>query len=84
MEERKIIQKSLKEKKEFDLFHQMSKNFSDMYEGKGSFMEYAKSKEEEITKIKDDIFRLIYGPGYQENLISKKHYKKSPKSKIEF
>lgn len=79
MEEIKIF-KMPKEKKEADLFHQMSKNFSDIYEGKGSFMEYAKSKEEEVTKIKDDIFSLIYGPGYKENLNLKKNHKKSPKS----
>ncbi len=63
-----------------DLFHQMSKDFGDIYEGKGSFMEYAKSKEEEVTKIKNEILTLIYGKGYKENLNLKKFYKKSPKS----
>lgn len=79
MEERKSF-KIKKDKNQVDLFDQMSKNFTDMYEGKGSFMEYAKSKEEEVTKIKDDIFSLIYGPGYKENLDAKKNNKKSPKS----
>jgi hypothetical protein len=82
MEEGKSIQKTQKEKKAVDLFHQMSKNFNDLYDGKGSFMEYAKTKEEVVIKIKDDIFSIIFGSGYQENL--KKNIKKSPKSIYNF
>jgi len=74
--------KRQKEKDSVNLFDQMSKNLGDIYEGKGSFMEYAKSKEEEVQKMKDDLLSMMYGPGYKENIRSKKNgnYKKSPKS----
>jgi len=78
----KSIKKLGNDKNSVDLFDQISRSFGDIYDGKGSFMEYAKSKEEEISKIKDDIFSVMYGTGFKDNLLAKKLNKKTPKSNL--
>ncbi len=78
----KSMNKLDKKKISLDLFDQISKRIGDIYEGKGNFSEYVKSREEKIMKIKEDILNVMYGPGFKENLLKKKLIKKSPKSNI--
>lgn len=70
------------EKNSIDIFGQLTNGLGDIYNGKGSFLEYTKSKEDEVNKIKDDILCVLYGTGYKEKLNSRRQARKSPKRNI--
>lgn len=65
MEETYLIDND-SENKKMDFFGKITRTFYDMYEGKGSLGELAKSRETQINKIKEDIFCVLYGDKYKE------------------
>lgn len=73
-----------KNNKNVDFFGTISNTFDDMYEGKGSFGELAKSRENKINKIKDEIFCILYGDSYKDKKKKKVTIKSKNKYKLKF
>ena len=74
-----IFSMLINQKNSANLFNQITNGLEENYQGKNTIIEFAKSKEETVHKIKDDIYYLLYGKNYIDSK-NNKQLKNIPKS----